>query len=110
MFKLPESNLFSNIQPSGISILWPSLATTTKSRTNQLPFVPTEHTQQRPTNDSPTKRHVTTKVYISSDRQMIKFQDLGNLLEPLLELLDLFINSPSVSDFIHSKRRIYKPS
>jgi len=28
IFKLPESNLFSRTHPSGISILWPSLATT----------------------------------------------------------------------------------
>ena len=44
------------------------------------------------TNDSATQRHIATKVYISSNRQMVKLQDLGNLLEPLLELLDLFIH------------------
>ena len=41
------------------------------------------------TNDCPAKGHIPTKVYIPSYRQMIEFQNLGNLLEPLLELLDL---------------------
>ena len=41
------------------------------------------------TDDCPTKGNIPTKVYITSYRQMIKFQNLGNLLEPLLELMDL---------------------
>lgn len=45
--------------------------------------------QAKLTNDCPTKGHVPTKVYITSHSQMVKFQNLGNLLEPLLELMDL---------------------
>jgi len=41
------------------------------------------------TDHCPAKRHIPTKVNIASHRQMIKFQNLRNLLEPLLELLDL---------------------
>jgi hypothetical protein len=44
---------------------------------------------QKLTNDCPAKGYIPAKVYITSHSQMIKFQNLGNLLEPLLELLDL---------------------
>jgi hypothetical protein len=37
----------------------------------------------------PTQRHVSPKVNVSGHRQMIELEDLGHLLEPLLELLDL---------------------
>jgi hypothetical protein len=40
-------------------------------------------------NHSPTQRHVSPKVDVPSHRQMIQLEDLGDLLEPLLELLDL---------------------
>ena len=39
--------------------------------------------------DSPAQGDVTTEVHISSDGQVVKFQNLGDLLESLLELLDL---------------------
>lgn len=39
-------------------------------------------------NGSP-QRHVTSKVDIACHRQMVQLENLGNLLEPLLELLDL---------------------
>jgi hypothetical protein len=40
--------------------------------------------------DSPPQRDIPSKVDISSDRKMVEFNDLGDLFEPLLELLDLF--------------------
>ena len=40
-------------------------------------------------NHRPAQRHVSPKVNISGDRQMIQLDNLGHLLEPLLELLDL---------------------
>lgn len=41
------------------------------------------------TDDSSTKCDVTSKVHISRHSQMIQLDNLGYLLEPLLELLDL---------------------
>lgn len=40
-------------------------------------------------NHSPTQGHVSTEVDVPSYRQMVQLEDLGDLLEPLLELLDL---------------------
>ena len=37
----------------------------------------------------PAQRHVSPKVNISGHRQMIQLDNLGHLLEPFLELLDL---------------------
>ena len=41
------------------------------------------------TDDRATKSDVTPEANITSDRQVVKLQNLGNLLEPLLELCDL---------------------
>lgn len=41
--------------------------------------------------DSSAKSDVTPKVNVTSYRQMIKLENLGDLLEPLLELLNLHI-------------------
>jgi len=43
--------------------------------------------------DSSTKGDVASKVNISGNRQVVKLENLGDLLEPLLELLDLFRRS-----------------
>jgi hypothetical protein len=39
----------------------------------------------------PTQRHVSPKINVSGHRQVIQLDNLGDLLEPLLELLDLQI-------------------
>ena len=88
MFKFPDSSLFSKIHPSGISIRWPSLATTVVLIDKEK-WAKHKGKKNKLTDDRPAKGHIPTKVYITSHRQMIKFQNLGNLLEPLLELLDL---------------------
>ena len=75
------------MQPSGMSILWPSLATT--SHSHQKSIKATWKLVEKLTDDSAAQRHVASKVDIASDSQMVKFQDLGDLLEALLELLDL---------------------
>lgn len=41
------------------------------------------------TDDRATKSDVTAEANITSDRQVVKLQNLRNLLEPLLELCDL---------------------
>ena len=41
------------------------------------------------TDDCATERNITTKVNIAGNRQVIKFQNLRDLLVPLLELSDL---------------------
>ena len=41
------------------------------------------------TDNSPTESHVPPKVHIPRHRQMVELDDLGDLLEPLLELRDL---------------------
>ena len=87
MFKFPDNNLFSKIQPSGISIRCPSLATTVALIVSQK--YETTNKKKALTDDCPAKRHIPTEVNITSHRQMIKLQNLRNLLEPLLELLDL---------------------
>lgn len=43
----------------------------------------------RHNDDSPAQGDITAEVHISSDGQVIKLQNLGDLLESLLELLDL---------------------
>ena len=40
-------------------------------------------------NNRSPQRDIPSKVDISSDRKMVELDDLGDLLEPLLELLDL---------------------
>ena len=86
MFKFPDSSLFSKTHPSGISIRCPSLATTVVLIDKRMSETRKE---TKLTDDCPAKGHIPTKVYITSHRQMIKFQNLGNLLKPLLELMDL---------------------
>ena len=44
---------------------------------------------ERPTDDSAPQRNVAAEVYISGDSQVIELNDLGDLLEALLELRDL---------------------
>lgn len=86
MFKFPDSSLFSKIHPSGISIRCPSLATTVVLIDKRMSET---RGKKKLTDDCPPKGHIPTKVYITSHCQMIKFQNLGNLLESLLELMDL---------------------
>lgn len=72
MFKFPDSNLFSKIHPSGISMRCPSLATTVALIDKNL----SENDNQRRkklTDDCPAKGNIPTKVNITSHRQMIKF-------------------------------------
>ena len=42
------------------------------------------------TDNRATERDVTPKVDIASDRQMVEFNDLRDLLKTFLELLDLY--------------------
>ena len=37
----------------------------------------------------PAQRHVAPEVHVTGHREMVELEDLGDLLEPLLELLDL---------------------
>jgi hypothetical protein len=84
--KIMESHvLFSNVQPSGISILWPSLATTKGTR-NQL-HDGGKITQL--TDYGPSECDISTEVNIASHGQVIKLKNLRDLLDPFLELLDL---------------------
>ena len=80
-----EHSLFSRIQPSGMSILCPSFATTEDS--SQHPE--TSPVGKRYTNNSSTKRDVSAEVNIPRDRQVVQLDDMGDLLEPLLELGNL---------------------
>src|SRR5258708_2142483 len=41
------------------------------------------------TDDSPAKRHVPAEMHVTRNSQVIQLDNLGNLLEPFLELLDL---------------------
>jgi hypothetical protein len=41
------------------------------------------------TDNSTAQSDITAEVYITSNSQMVKLDNLGNLLESLLELLDL---------------------
>ena len=48
------------------------------------------------TDDGTSQSDVPAKVDVTSDSQVVKLNDLGDLLEALLELLDLlFISQPS---------------
>ena len=105
MFKFPDSSLFSKIHPSGISIRCPSLATTVVLINNRMSKTK-QRNKTKLTDDCSAKGHIPTKVYITSHRQMIKFQNLGNLLEPLLELLDLQKNiNISITPILKKKEK-----
>ena len=86
MFRLPESNLFSSMHPSGMSIRWPSLATTREH--NQFQILEGEVEGQR-TDDGAPQGDVTSEVNIAGDGQVVELDDLRDLLESLLELRDL---------------------
>jgi hypothetical protein len=87
IFKFPDRSLFSKIQPSGISILWPSLATTANLVSTN------DHTKKGVkklrTNDGSTKSDISSEVNVPCNSQMIQLKDLRDLLEPFLELLNL---------------------
>lgn len=73
------------MQPSGMSILCPSFATTESS--NQNPEA--SWTCRIFTDDSSTKRYVSAKVDVARDSQMVQLNNVRDLLESLLELADL---------------------
>lgn len=57
------------------------------------------------TDDSSPQCNVPTKVDITRDRQVVKFKNLGNLLESLLELRDLL----EVVTKLNDRRRLKHP-
>lgn len=52
---------------------------------------------KRLTDDGATQSNVAAKVDITGDSEMVKLNDLGDLLEALLELLDLQTPHTSVA-------------
>ena len=85
--RLPETKRFSSMHPSGMSMRWPSFATTGRAHASVSPQTP--QTCLIRTDDGAPQGDVAAKVDVAGDGEMVELDDLGDLLEALLELLDL---------------------
>ena len=83
-----DNSRFSKTHPSGISILWPSLATT-KWAKEVLVTAGLPQNKRLRTNDGPAKSNISPEVDVSRHRQVVQINDFGDLLETFLEVLDL---------------------